>query len=104
MGREHLEGGEGEDYSQAVVQEAEFDQEVGQEEVEGAEAHDGHDVGGVGEEGVAGDGEDGGDGVQGEDDVGDLDGDEAEEEHGAHAPSVLADEEAVLAEADGVDL
>ena len=70
VGGEHLEGGEGEDRGEAVVEEAEFGEQVGEEEVERAETHDGHDVRGVGEEGVAGDGEDGGDGVEGEDHVG----------------------------------
>ena len=93
MGGEHLEGGEGEDRSEAVVEEAELGEQVSEKEVEGAKAHDGHDVGGVGEEGVAGDGEDGGDGVEGEDDVGELDGDEGEEEDGDHATAVFADEE-----------
>ena len=104
VGGEHLEGGEGEDQGEAVVEEAELGEEMGEEEVERAEAHDGHDVGGVGEEGMGGDGEDGGDGVEGEDYVGDLDGNEADEEHGDHSGAVFDGEEAVLAHADGVDL
>jgi len=85
------------------VEEAKFGQQVGEEEVERTEAHHGHDVRRVGQEGVAGDGEHGGDGVKREDDIGDLDGDESEEENRNHAASVFAGEELVLAQADGVD-
>ena len=85
------------------MEEAKLGEEVGEEEVERAEAHDGHDVRGVGEEGVAGDGEDGGDGVEREDDVGEFDGDEGEEEDGDHAAAVFEDEELVLAKADGME-
>jgi len=85
------------------MEEANFGKQVREQEVERAESHDGHDVGGVGEEGMAGDGEDCRDGVEGEDDVGDLDGDEGEGKNGHHAAIVLADEEAILTQADGVD-
>jgi hypothetical protein len=78
-------------------------EQVGDEEVEGAESHDGHDVRGIGEEGMPGDGEDGGDGVEREDDVGEFDGDESEKEYGNHRAVLFADEKSVLAQADGVD-
>ena len=52
---------------------------------------------------MASDREDGGDGVDGEDDVGELDGDEGEQEDGDGGTAVLADDEVVLARADGVD-
>jgi len=55
MGSEHLEGCEGEDCGEAVVDEAQFGEQVREDEVERTEAHDGHDVRGVGKEGVAGD-------------------------------------------------
>ena len=57
----------------------------------------------VGEEWVAGDGKDGGDGVEGEDDVGELDGEEREEEHRDHGAAGLVDPEVVLPEADGAE-
>ena len=103
-GGEHFDGGEDEDCGEAVVQEAEFDEEMGEEEVERAESHDGHDVGGVGEEGVAGDGQHGGDGIECEYDVGEFYGDEGEAEDGGEEPSVFDDEEVILTEADGVEL
>jgi len=101
-GGEHLDGGEGEDRSQAIVQKAQAGERANQNEVERAQAHDGHDVGGVGQEGVAGDGEDGGNRVEGEDYVAELDGDESEQQEGRGGAAILADEEAVLARADGV--
>ena len=85
------------------MEKTELNEQASEEEVEGAQAHDGHDVRGVGQEGVTGDGEDGGDRVECKEDVGELDGEEAEEEHGGHAAAALADEELVLAEADGMD-
>ena len=102
VGGEHLEGGEGQHCGQAVVQKAQAGERANQNEVERAQAHDGHDVGGVGEEGVARDGEDGGDRVEGEDYVAELDGDESEQQEGRGGAAILADEEAVLARADGV--
>ena len=90
------------------MEEAQAREEAYQQEVERAEPHYGHDVRGVGQERVPGDGEHGRDGVQREDDVGELDGDEREEEDGGHAPlssltgGALADKEGVLAGADGV--
>jgi hypothetical protein len=53
---------------------------------------------------MTGDGENGGDGVEGEDDVGKLDGDEGEGEDGDHAAVGFANEKAVLAQTDGVNL
>ena len=103
MGGEHLEGGEGEDSSETIVQETKTGQKVNEEEVERTEAHYGHDVRGIGKEGMAGDGEDRGNGVEGEDDVGELDGEESEEEDGDPGVAVFADEELVLTETDGVD-
>ena len=85
------------------MQEAQFDEQVGQEEVERAQTHNGHDVRGIDQKGMAGDGEDGGDGVQGEDYVGEFDGDEGKAEDRHHAATVFKDEELVLAKADGVD-
>ena len=52
---------------------------------------------------MAGDGEDGGDGVEREDDVGELDGDEGEQEDGDSGAAVFADNEVVLAQADGME-
>ncbi len=84
------------------MQKAQAGERADQNEVERAQAHDGHDVGGVGEEGVAGDGEDGGDRVHGEDNVAELDSDEREQQEGGGGAAILADDEAVLARADGV--
>jgi len=103
VGSQHFEGCEGEDCGEAVVEEAQFGEQVGEQEVKRTEAHDGHDVRGVGEEGLAGDGEDGGDGVEREDDIGEFDGDEGQKENGDHALAAFEDEELVLTEADGVE-
>ena len=103
MGGEHLQGRECKNCGKAVVKEAQFGEEVGEEEVEGAETHDGHDVRGVGQKWVARDAEDRGDGVEREDDVGEFDGDKGEEENGDHAATVFDDEELVLAEAYGME-
>ena len=51
---------------------------------------------------MAGDGEDGGDRVEREDYVAELDGDEGEQEEGRGGTAILADDEVVLARADGV--
>jgi hypothetical protein len=103
VGGEHLESREGQDGSEAVMEEAKFGEQVGKKEIERSETHDGHDVRGVGKEWVAGDGEDGGNGVQGEDNIREFDGEQSEEEDSDHAAAVFADEELVLAKADRMD-
>jgi len=102
VGGEHLERGEAEDGGDAVVQKAQAGERADQDEVEGAQADDGHDVGGVSEEWIAGNGEDSGDGVEGEDDVGDLDGDEGQQEHGDDGAAAAEDDKSVLTGADGM--
>ena len=99
---EHFDGGEGEDGGEAVMEKAQLCEEVDQQEIKRAKAHDCHDVRCIREEWVAGDGEDGGNGVEGEDNVGELDGDQREEEDGSPPVLVFDDEEVVLVETDGV--
>ncbi len=103
VGCEHLDGGEGEHSSQAVVQEAQPGERGDDEEVERAQSHHRHDVGGVGKKRLARDGEHGRDGVERKDDVGEFDGDEGEEKQGCGGAAILEDDEAVLAQADGME-
>ncbi len=90
---DHFCADENYDGGEALVEEAETREDVGEGEIEGAEAEDGEDVGRIDDEGVARDGQDGGDGVDGEDDVHGFEGHEREKKWRGVPFAALADEE-----------
>src|ERR1700722_10644951 len=93
VARDHFCADENYYGGEALVEEAETREDVGEGEIERAQAEDGEDVGRIDDEGVSRDGQDCGDGVHGEDDVHGFQGHQREKQRRSVPFAVLADKE-----------